>query len=206
MPSHSMLKLRHSGHSSEGSQIFLSFYIGLWNYALKSIGLQLGFRTDPLYLSNCSYLFIVVLLTFSRVIIADCTGEMNQPLRLRCVRFIHLCTEWTLWCVCWIMNDCRARRICPYAYGMFADIAQWMSLVVCLLDYEWLSGETNLPLRLRNVRWYTFYAMNEPCGVFVGLWMIVERDESAPTPAVCSLLYIYALNRPCGMSVDIHFK
>ena len=46
----SMLKLRHSGHSSEESQIFLSFYIGLWNCVLKSIGLQLGFRTDPKYL------------------------------------------------------------------------------------------------------------------------------------------------------------
>ena len=50
MPSHSMLKLRHSGHSSEESQIFLSFYIGLWNCVLKRIDLQLGFRTDPVLL------------------------------------------------------------------------------------------------------------------------------------------------------------
>ena len=49
MPSLSMLKLRHSGHSSEEWQIFLSFYIDLWNYALKSIGLQLGFTTDPFF-------------------------------------------------------------------------------------------------------------------------------------------------------------
>ena len=48
MPSHSMLKSRHSGHSSEEWQIFLSFYIGLWNCVLKRIGLQLGFRTDPI--------------------------------------------------------------------------------------------------------------------------------------------------------------
>ena len=50
----------------------------------------------------------------------------------------------------------RARWICPYAYGMFADIMQWINLVVCLLDYEWLSGEMNLPLRIRCVRCYTF--------------------------------------------------
>ena len=74
---------------------------------------------------------------------------------------------------------------------------QWINLVVCLLDYEWCTGEINLPLRLRCVRWY--YALNKPCGVFVGLWMMYGRDESAPTPAVCSLLYIYALNKPCGV-------
>ena len=157
--------------------------------------------TGELYLSNCSYLFIVVLLTFSRVIIDDCTGEMNLPLRLRCVRCytfmqwmnfavclldyemmygrdesaptptecsLILRNEWALWCVCWIMNGCRARWICPYVYGVFADITQWINLAVCLLDYEWCTGEINQPLRLRCVRWY--YAMNEPCCVFVGLW------------------------------------
>ena len=46
-------------------------------------------------------------------------------------------------------------------------------------------------------------AMNEPCCVFVGLWMIVGRDESAPTSTVCSLLYIYALNEPCGVFVGL---
>jgi len=96
-----------------------------------------------------------------------CTGEINLPLRLRCVRF--------------------------YIF------MQWINLVVCLLDYEWLSGEINLPLRLRCVRWY--YAMNEPCGVFVGLWMTYGRDESVPT--VCLLLYIYAMNKPCGVFVGL---
>ena len=95
------------------------------------------------------------------------------------------------------MNDVRARWICPYACGVFADIMHWINLVVCLLDYEWCTGEMNLPLRLRCVRWY--YAMNKPCGVFVGLWMMYGRDKSAPTPTVCSLLYIYALNKPCGV-------
>ena len=33
--------------------------------------------------------------------------------------------------------------------------------------------------------------------------MIVGRDESAPTPTVCSLLYIYALNKPCGVFVGL---
>ena len=79
--------------------------------------------------------------------------------------------------------------------GVFADITQWINLVVCLLYYEWLSGEMNLPLRLRYVRWY--YALNKPCGVFVGLWMMYGRDESAPTPTVCR--WYYALNKPCGV-------
>ena len=69
-------------------------------------------------------------------------------------------------------------------------------LCVCWI-MKWCTGEMNLPLRLRCVRWY--YALNKPCGVFVGLWMMYGRDESAPTPAVCSLLYIYALNKPCGV-------
>ena len=110
------------------------------------------------------------------------------------------------------MNDCRARWICPYVHGVFADIMHWINLVVCLLDYEWctgemnlplrlrcvrcytfthwinfavclldyewLSGEMNLPLRLRNVRWY--YAMNKPCGVFVGLWNDVRARWICP--------------------------
>jgi len=115
----------------------------------------------------------------------------------------------------------RLRCVCCYTF------TQWINLVVCLLDYEWLSGEMNLPLRLRNVRWYYamnkpcgvfvglwmivgrdesapavcrwYYALNKPCGVFVGLWMMYGRDKSAPTPTVCSLLYIYALNKPCGV-------
>ena len=37
-----------------------------------------------------------------------------------------------------------------------ADIMHWINLVVCLLDYEWCTGEINLPLRLRCVRCYTF--------------------------------------------------
>ena len=117
------------------------------------------------------------------------------------VCLLILRNEWALWCVCWIMNDVWARWISAYVYGVFADITQWINLVVCLLDYEWCTGEITLPLRLRNVRWY--YAMNKPCGVFVGLWMIVGRDESAPTPTVCSLLYIYALNKPCGVFVEL---
>ena len=81
---------------------------------------------------------------------------MNKP----CCVFVGL----------WMMYG--RDKSCPYAYGVFADIMQWINLVVCLLDYEWLYG----------------------------------RDKSAPTPTVCSLIYIYAMNRPCGMSVDIHFK
>ena len=76
------------------------------------------------------------------------------------------------------------------------------------------------------------YAMNDPCGVFAMFIilhptfcsvnnyatlfdvftefdiyeMICGLDKSAPTPTVCSLLYIYVMNRSCGMSVDIHFK
>ena len=174
-------------------------------------------------------MFIVVLLTFSRVIIDDCTGEINLPLRLRCVRcytftqwmnlvvclldyewctgeiilplrlrcfrwyyamnkpccvfvvlwmmygrdksaptpcgmfaVIDLRNEWTLWCVCWIMKWCTGEMNLPYVYGVFADITQWINLAVCLLDYEWLSGEINLPLRLRYVRCYTFTQWIDP--------------------------------------------
>ena len=61
---------------------------------------------------------------------------------------------------------------------------------VCTFTYflDNLGLTLNLPLRLRCVCWY--YALNKPCGVFAGLWMIVGRDESAPTPTVCSLIYI----------------
>ena len=118
-----------------------------------------------------------------------CTGEINLPLRLRCVRW-YTFMQWInlVFAVCWIMNDCRARWICPYAYSVFAVIhfTQWINLVVCLLDYEWCTGEINLSLRLRDVRCYTFMQ-----------WI---------DPVECPLIYIYALNRPCGMSVDIHFK
>ena len=140
-----------------------------------------------------------------------------------------------MWCVCWIMNDCRARWICPYAYGVFVDIhfTQWIDLVVCLLDYEWLSGEMNLPLRLRSVRWY--YAMNKLCCVFVGLWNDVRARWICPyvygmfadimqwiNLVVCLLDYewctgeinlplrlrcvrwYYAMNEPCGVFVDIY--
>ena len=126
----------------------------------------------------------------------DCRARWICPYAYGVFAFIHLRTEWTLWCVCWIMNDCTGEINLPLRLRCvrFYTFTHWMNLVVCLLDYEWLSGEINLPLRLRCVRWY--YAMNEPCGVFVGLWMIVVRDESAPTSTVCSLLYIYAMNRP----------
>ena len=193
-----------------------------------------------LYLSNCSDFFIVVLLTFSRVIIDDCTGEMNLPLRLRCVR-CYTFTQWMSlvvclldyeWCTGEINLPLRLRCVCCYTFTHWINLVvclldyewlsgemnlplrlrcvrcytftQWINFVVCLLDYEWLSGEMNLPLRLRCVRWY--YALNKPCGVFVGLWMMYGRDESAPTPTVCALLYIYAMDRPCGMSVDIHLR
>ena len=65
------------------------------------------------------------------------------------------------------MNDVRARWICPYAYGVFADITQWINLVVCLL----------------NIIYPLF------CCVFVGLWMMYGRDKSAPMPTECSLIY-----------------
>ena len=120
------------------------------------------------------------------------------------------------------MNDCRARWICPYAlrYVRCYRFTQWINLVVCLLDYEWCTGEINQPLRLGvftditqwinlvmcllNYEWCTgemnlplrlrcvrwYYAMNKPCGVFVELWMMYWRDKSAPTPTECSLIYI----------------
>ena len=33
--------------------------------------------------------------------------------------------------------------------------------------------------------------------------MMYGRDKSAPTPAVCSLLYIYAMNKPFGVFVGL---
>ena len=110
------------------------------------------------------------------------SGEMNLPLRLRSVRWYYAMNK--LCCVfVGLWNDVRARWICPYVYGMFADIMQWINLVVCLLDYEWCTGEINLPLRLRCVRWY--YAMNEPCGVFVDIYIVHWID-----PVECLLIYI----------------
>ena len=173
-------------------------------------------------------MFIVVLLTFSRVIIDDCTGRWISPYAYGVFVDIHF-TQWMSLVEClldyeWLSGE----KNLPLRLRCVADITHWINLVVWLLDYEWCTGEINLPLRLRSVRWYTFYAMmslveclldyewctgemnlplrlrcvrwyyalNKPCGVFVGLWMIVGRDESAPTSTVCSLLYIYAMNRP----------
>ena len=33
--------------------------------------------------------------------------------------------------------------------------------------------------------------------------MMYGRDKSAPTPAECSLLYIYAMNKPCCVFVGL---
>ena len=85
---------------------------------------------------------------------------------------------------------------------IYRTVATWVVLLTfSRVIIDDCTGEINLPLRLRGVRWYTFYAMNEPCGVFVGLWMMYGRDESPPTPAVCSL--ILAMNKPCGVFVGL---
>ena len=113
-------------------------------------------------------------------IMNDCTGEMNLPLRLRCVR-CYTFTQWINLAVClldyeWLSGEMnqplRLRCVRWYTF------TQWINLVVCLLDYEWLSGEINQPLRLRCVCWY--YAMNEPCGVFVVLWNDVRARWICP--------------------------
>ena len=93
-----------------------------------------------------------------------------------------LCNEWALWSVCWYIY-CAINR----PYGIVCRILYITGFAeLNMFFFSDCTGEMNLPLRLRNVRWY--YAMNKPCGVFVGLWMIVGRDESAPTPTVCLLI------------------
>ena len=89
-----------------------------------------------------------------------------------------------------LWNDVRARWICPYVCGVFADIMQWINLAVCLLDYEMMYGrDKSVPTPTECSLLY-IYAMNKPCGVFVELWMMYWRDKSAPTPTECSLIYI----------------
>ena len=85
---------------------------------------------------------------------------------------------------------------------IYRTVATWVVLLTfSRVIIDDCTGEINLPLRLRCVCWY--YALNKPCGVFVGLWMMCGRDESAPTPTVCSLLYIYAMNKLCGVFVGL---
>ena len=115
-----------------------------------------------------------------------CTGDMN--LSLRCVRWYYALNKpCDVFVGLWMMygRDKSAPTVCSLYTFM-----QWINLVVCLLDYEWLSGAMNLRLRLRCVCWY--YALNKPCGVFVGLWNDVRARWICP--------YAY------GVFADIHLR
>ena len=147
-----------------------------WYYALNKpcdvfVGLWMMYGRDKSAPTVCSlYTFmqwinlVVCLLDYEW-----CTGEMNLPLRLRCVRF-YTFTQWMNLVVClldyeWLSGEINQplRLRCVRCY----TFTHWINLLVCLLDYEWCTGEINLPLRLRCVRWY--YAMNIPCGMSVDI-------------------------------------
>ena len=120
----------------------------------------------------------------------DCRARWICPYAYGVFAFIHLRTEWTLWCVCWIMNDCTGEINLPLRLRCvrFYTFTHWMNLVVCLLDYEWLSGEINLPLRLRSVRWYTFTQWINLAVCLLDYEWCTGEINLAPTPTVCSLI------------------
>ena len=96
----------------------------------------------------------------------DCTGEINLPLRLRCVRCYRF-TQWINLVVCLLDYEMMYGRDksapTPTVCSLYT-FTQWINLVVCLLDYEWCTGEMNHALR--SVRWYIFCAINKLYGMF----------------------------------------
>ena len=119
--------------------------------------------------------------------------------------------------VCSLLYIYAMNKPCGVFVGLWMIVGRDKSAptsTVCSLIYilrnEWA---------LWSVRWYIYCAINKLYGMFAEYYtlqvlryldMFLFNDCRArwicPTPAVCSLLYIYAMNRPCGMSVDIHFK